>query len=273
VSHVHSRPGQKQPSSSRNLELRTFLRERRARLEPADYNFSASRRTPGLRRSEVAELVGVSERWYAIFESGVSDRRFSFEFVQRVANALRLDEDERLVFYRLALTPVEDIASKIEGDSDNAAIGRIARVRDFARTLRDEQGFRQAAAHAAETLHAIVGANCVTVVSIAREGEPASGHACGPRSDYWGADCHQVAVEAHKPLARGEIAVRNDGPLPDGLEKFNDKLRIRSALVAPLYRKGTYRGVIESCWLEPNRARAFEIKALEMILAILELAV
>src|SRR5579872_4007887 len=94
-----------QSSPGRNIALRTFLRERRARLNPAEYNFSGSRRVTGLRRSEVAEIVGVSERWYAVFESGVSSRRFSAEFVQRVADALRLDGDDRLLFYRLALEP------------------------------------------------------------------------------------------------------------------------------------------------------------------------
>jgi transcriptional regulator with XRE-family HTH domain len=100
----------------RRLELRTFLTVARARLRPQDVGLpkTAHRRVPGLRREEVAELVGVTSNWYAAFENGSSDRNFSPAFVQRVAEALRLDETERVQLLRLALPEVAAAASHFE---------------------------------------------------------------------------------------------------------------------------------------------------------------
>jgi transcriptional regulator with XRE-family HTH domain len=93
-------------------ELRSFLTACRARLLPADVGLLASnrRRVPGLWREDVAELVGVSAKWYAAFETGKSDRRFSAEFVHRVAEALRLDGRDRVWLFRLALPEAAAVA-------------------------------------------------------------------------------------------------------------------------------------------------------------------
>jgi len=101
---------------TRQLELRTFLTASRARLRAADVGLPATthRRVPGLRREEVAELVGVSANWYAFFETGTGDRNFSPAFVQRVAEALRLDQSERLRLFRLALPEVAAAAEHFE---------------------------------------------------------------------------------------------------------------------------------------------------------------
>ena len=79
------------------LQLRTFLRERRSRVSPqsAGLPVHAPRRTEGLRREDVAELLDVTPLWYALFESGTSGRKFSNDFLQRVGTVLRLDEDDR----------------------------------------------------------------------------------------------------------------------------------------------------------------------------------
>ena len=60
-------------SPSRRDELRAFLRSRRARLSPADVGLpdnGARRRTPGLRREELAALAGVGVSWYTWLEQG-----------------------------------------------------------------------------------------------------------------------------------------------------------------------------------------------------------
>jgi transcriptional regulator with XRE-family HTH domain len=100
----------------RRLELRSLLTAARARLQPQDVGLPATgyRRVPGLRREEVAELVGVTPNWYVAFEMGNSDRNFSPAFVQRVAQALRLDESERVQLSRLALPEVAAAASHFE---------------------------------------------------------------------------------------------------------------------------------------------------------------
>ncbi|MFI2258671.1 helix-turn-helix domain-containing protein [Streptomyces tubercidicus] len=75
-------------------ELGAFLRSRRERLAPADVGLPGSprRRTPGLRREEVAGLAGISSSWYAWLEQGRV--RTSEQVLRAVARALRLPADE-----------------------------------------------------------------------------------------------------------------------------------------------------------------------------------
>jgi transcriptional regulator with XRE-family HTH domain len=96
--------------AARRLELRDLLMSSRARLKPHDMGLPSHvrRRVGGLRREDVAQLVGVSTRWYELFEAGNSKKRFSHKFVRRVADALRLDENERARLFRLALPEVSE---------------------------------------------------------------------------------------------------------------------------------------------------------------------
>ncbi|MFJ3711639.1 helix-turn-helix transcriptional regulator [Streptomyces sp. NBC_01387] len=85
--------GRAQASGPRR-ELGAFLRSRRERLTPGEVGLPGSprRRTPGLRRSEVAELAGISSSWYAWLEQGRV--RTSEQVLRSVARALRLDAAE-----------------------------------------------------------------------------------------------------------------------------------------------------------------------------------
>jgi transcriptional regulator with XRE-family HTH domain len=77
-------------------ELAAFLRAQRARLRPADlglHDDGKRRRTPGLRREEVAELAGVSDTWYTWLEQGRSIVA-SEQVIDALARALRLDADQ-----------------------------------------------------------------------------------------------------------------------------------------------------------------------------------
>jgi transcriptional regulator with XRE-family HTH domain len=91
----------------RRAKLKHFLMNCRSRLTPRDIGLPATtrRRVAGLRREEIAELVGVSSDWYRWFESG-RPIRVSVEFVSRVADALHLDRAERAILFRLALPEV-----------------------------------------------------------------------------------------------------------------------------------------------------------------------
>lgn len=75
-------------------ELGAFLRSRRERLAPAALGLPAvpRRRTPGLRRAEVAESAGISTSWYAWLEQGRV--RTSEQVLRSVARALQLDAAE-----------------------------------------------------------------------------------------------------------------------------------------------------------------------------------
>ncbi len=80
----------------RREELADFLRRRRASIRPEDVGLPSGgrRRTPGLRREEVAQLAGVGTTWYTWLEQG-RDVRASIEVFEAIARALRLTPAER----------------------------------------------------------------------------------------------------------------------------------------------------------------------------------
>jgi transcriptional regulator with XRE-family HTH domain len=88
-------------------ELGAFLRSRRERLSPEDLGLApgARRRTPGLRREEVAQLAGVGVTWYTWLEQG-RQINASVQVLDAVARTLRLDGTEQAHLYRLAGVPV-----------------------------------------------------------------------------------------------------------------------------------------------------------------------
>jgi hypothetical protein len=75
--------------------LRAFLMSRRARLQPADVGLpdTRRRRTPGLRREEVAVLAGLSTAWYTLFEMA-KETRVSRKALAAIARALKLSSAE-----------------------------------------------------------------------------------------------------------------------------------------------------------------------------------
>lgn len=87
-------------------ELARFLRDRRERVRPADVGLPAGsrRRTPGLRREEVAALACMSPEYYARLEQARGPRP-SPRILDSVAEALRLEAAERTHLYRLAGMP------------------------------------------------------------------------------------------------------------------------------------------------------------------------
>jgi transcriptional regulator with XRE-family HTH domain len=87
----------------RREELGKFLKARRARLTPADFGMpgGSRRRTPGLRREELALLAGVGVTWYTWLEQG-REINVSTQVLDAVASTLRLDRAERWHMYRLA---------------------------------------------------------------------------------------------------------------------------------------------------------------------------
>ena len=88
---------------ARRQELADFLRTRRERLCPAVVGLPAGgrRRTPGLRREEVAQLAGVGLTWYTWLEQG-RNIRVSPQVLDGIARALCLEPDERMHLVQLA---------------------------------------------------------------------------------------------------------------------------------------------------------------------------
>ncbi|MGD0556235.1 MAG: helix-turn-helix transcriptional regulator [Streptosporangiaceae bacterium] len=87
-----------------DTELGAFLRSRRGRITPAEAGMPAGsgiRRTPGLRREEVATLAGVSIDYYTRLERG-RERHPSASVLDALARVLKLDENERRHLHALA---------------------------------------------------------------------------------------------------------------------------------------------------------------------------
>ena len=98
----------------RHHELTEFLRSRRARISPEQVGLpkGTRRRTPGLRRGEVALLAGVTPEWYTWLEQG-RDIHVSVQLLESLARVLLLDANERAHLFLLALRqppPVETFA-------------------------------------------------------------------------------------------------------------------------------------------------------------------
>jgi len=96
--------------AARRHEAGEFLRSRRERLSPSDVDLPNGfrRRTPGLRREEVALLAGVGTTWYTWLEQG-RDVRPSNEVLSALAEALRLDHAERRHLFVLHDRPTQEL--------------------------------------------------------------------------------------------------------------------------------------------------------------------
>ncbi|MEV0119099.1 helix-turn-helix transcriptional regulator [Streptomyces sp. NPDC050844] len=96
----------------RREDLRDFLRSRRARVMPEDVGLPGRglRRTPGLRREEVATLAGIGISWYTWLEQG-RDIQVSGSVVESISHVLGLDAAERGYLHRLVgLVPPPAVA-------------------------------------------------------------------------------------------------------------------------------------------------------------------
>jgi transcriptional regulator with XRE-family HTH domain len=95
---------------ARRREFGAFLRSRREKLTPASVGLPDGfrRRTPGLRREEVALLADVGTTWYTWLEQG-RDVRASVEVLSALADALLLDPAERRHLFTLSDRPSTDL--------------------------------------------------------------------------------------------------------------------------------------------------------------------
>jgi transcriptional regulator with XRE-family HTH domain len=96
--------------------LATYLRDRRTRVDPAAFGFPPERRrTPGLRREEVAQRANISPTWYTWLEQGRGGAP-SADVLDRIARALMLTDVEREHLFLLGLgRPPEARYRKNEG--------------------------------------------------------------------------------------------------------------------------------------------------------------
>jgi transcriptional regulator with XRE-family HTH domain len=97
----------------RRRELGAFVRSRRERVTPEQVGLPPSRRrrTPGLRREEVAQLAGVGVTWYTWLEQG-RDINPSPQVLEAIARTLQFDSHERTHLFTLAGVTMATIADQ-----------------------------------------------------------------------------------------------------------------------------------------------------------------
>ena len=106
--------------------LAAYLRDRRAKLDPAAFGLPASRRrTPGLRREEVAQRANISATWYTWLEQGRGGAP-SADVLDRIAHALLLTDVEREHLFLLGLGRPPDVHYRAAG----GVTPRLQRVLD-----------------------------------------------------------------------------------------------------------------------------------------------
>ena len=116
-------------TSIENL-LGAFLKARRTRLDPAAYGVvRARRRTPGLRREEVAVRAGISAKWYTFLEQGRGGPP-SDEVLHRLSHALALTEAEREHLFDL-VKPRRETGGSASSASVSPALWRLLDALEF----------------------------------------------------------------------------------------------------------------------------------------------
>jgi transcriptional regulator with XRE-family HTH domain len=288
--------------ADRRAELRTFLMQHRARIGPQDVGLPASgrRRVTGLRREEVAELAGVSARWYERFESGSSDRRFSSDFVQRVAHALLLEGSERVTLSRLALPEVAAAIEVFERSANDGALNAFAIIRDFSRLVAGAASYEDAASEAINTIQRVLRPNCITVANFDMPDAPPEAIAVGPRAHLADNVLARTVLDMNAPARTGATMICECAPDPYHVEdarhpvrirhydrhdvtglhephlehyrEYNARVLQRSGVVVGLFERSRCRGNMTSFWIEPRAHSDLEINVMETIAAILELS-
>lgn len=215
----------------RRRTLQALLEECRARLDPDDVGLPESpRAAPGLRRDEVADLLDVSPARYASFESGYPDRRFSTAFVDRVADALLLDERERGALFRLAIPDVAAAAEHYERSRHDGALQGMAKVRELARTLLAASSFEEGATTAAEMLQSVVCPSCASLANLAARSEAPLSITVRAHEEELGdpvVAAHLIALDY--PGRYGETTFNEDRPRRDDVRDGSFSFRQRLA--------------------------------------------
>ncbi len=143
-------------NQARLQALSQFLKGKRARIAPqaVGLNGGLRRRTPGLRREEVAQLAGLSTTWYTWLEQG-RDIQVSASVLENVASALQMTTDERKYLFSLALDKSSNMlpaASVEEQPQISPSLAKILEQLRYCPTIISDRhcnivGWNEAARH------------------------------------------------------------------------------------------------------------------------------
>lgn len=208
-------------------EIADFLRRCRTRLAPSDVGLAegARRRTPGLRREEVAQLAGMSVDYYTRLEQARGPRP-SRQMLAALARALRLTADERDHLYHLA----GEEPPRESGGSTHVRPGLLLildRLHDTPAQVVSDFGDVLAQNAMAAALHGDVSARPPHLRNVVRR------MFTDPQSrDIFPAEDHETLARGHVANLRAVLAARPDDPRPAALVA---ELRAASPLFARLW--------------------------------------
>jgi transcriptional regulator with XRE-family HTH domain len=150
--------------SGNHTLLGTYLKDRRTKLDPAGFGFPLKRRrTPGLRREEVAQRANISPTWYTWLEQGRGGAP-SADVLDRIARALMLTDVEREHLFLVGLGRPPEVREKNEGVTP-----RLQRVLD---ALAGQRGSGTHGEAVKQIRHPVLGPLAFEYSAFAVDGRP-----------------------------------------------------------------------------------------------------
>jgi transcriptional regulator with XRE-family HTH domain len=124
----------------RRKELATFLKTRRVQLSPIEAGLPTTtrRRTPGLRREEVAQLASVGLTWYTWLEQG-RNISVSPQVLRGVSRALQLSEAEQRHLFELANLRMPEVLNPLVNSVDSRVVAIVKGFDGLAATLINQR--------------------------------------------------------------------------------------------------------------------------------------
>jgi len=283
----------------RRVELKAFLVERRRRLHGTDIGNRRPRLREGASQAEVAELAAVSLNWYELFESGRGDRRVSLDFVQRIAEALCLDFDDRMELYRLAL-PEAQALDELRERTETAASSVLSAIPGLVRRVIVASDFDQIVTVAADSMNAVLQPDYATIATIQNDGS-LLGFATGWHARHVCNSMHRMFWDAHADLPKDHVGIIESMPSEDELlgRKHNiqilaiadenqnvvkswqlsvkqfastdSKWSARSSLAVAIREGDVLRALLGALWTAPRKFSRIELETARAIAAIVGL--
>ena len=246
-----------------------MLLDRRQELSHEDVGIRGRPPTKdGISQADVAELAAVSLNWYQLFESGRGDRRVSVDFLDRIAQALRLDDDDRLELFRLAL-PESEALDHLQQRAEEASIAVLQAMPRFLRAVLDAADFRRIATIAAETVQAGLKPTTATVLTVSEPSGNVAGTAFGAHSARITTAIHRAMWDMHGDLSSGEIAIVDKGSRE--LDHPAQVLQVQSSLTVALRSRERSSALLSAFWSSRRRFSRVELEMIRGIAGIVEL--
>jgi transcriptional regulator with XRE-family HTH domain len=274
--------------------------ERRRRISPVEAGLADRRGSRGLSQADVAALAGISLNWYAMFESGREDRRVSSAFLEAIAGALRLDEREKIEFFRLAIPRTQVTANIAESLQDGVLLSMRA-LRDLSRRIASASNLTEIATVVAESMQVLSRADSATM-AVLRDGDGLRGFAAGPRSRYVSQKLYDLIWSQLRNLPADRVAVVQGGPTFQEFLKQRVEIAVDSvgesensrltdwqwtpeqyfeicrhtfvvnSISLPLVRGSRLEGVVTMAWTIPREFSRLEIETAKAVAALVQLA-